>query len=49
MTTPASEPKARPTEIFDGRLLIAIGPEFETCLVTLVGELDYGNVPTLEY
>jgi anti-anti-sigma factor len=49
VTTPASEPNPRPTEIFDGRLLIAIGPELETCVVTLVGELDYGNVPTLEY
>ena len=31
----------------DGGLLIAVGPARETCLVTLVGELDLTNAPTL--
>ena len=31
----------------DGGLLIAVGPARETCLVTLVGELDLSNAPTL--
>jgi anti-anti-sigma factor len=33
--------------ITDGGLVIAIGPARETCLVTLVGELDLSNAPTL--
>src|SRR6185436_16163044 len=32
----------------DGPLLLAIGPELETCVIALVGELDNGNVPTLK-
>ncbi len=34
--------------IVDGGLRIEIGPEAETCLIRVVGELDLGTVPALE-
>ena len=46
MATPAIS-SARRT-ITNGPLLIAIGPELDTCVVALVGELDYGGVPALK-
>jgi anti-sigma B factor antagonist len=42
-----SHPDHRPTRIDSGTLTIEVGPEVETCLVKLAGELDLATVPPL--
>ena len=43
-----SAARTAPRSIVEGALRIEIGPEAETCLVRVAGELDLANVPALE-
>jgi anti-sigma B factor antagonist len=42
------ERNAGPRSIVEGELEIEIGPELETCLIRVAGQLDLGTVPVLE-
>ena len=41
------ERNAGPRSIVEGELAIEIGPELETCLIRVAGELDLRTVPVL--
>jgi anti-sigma B factor antagonist len=43
-----TQPHHRPSRIHSEALTIELGPEVETCLVKLAGELDFGSVPALD-
>jgi hypothetical protein len=46
-TLPLAGPHHRPIRIESETLTIELGPEAETCLVKLAGELDLASVPAL--